>query len=61
MGRKGTDKHAEIYAYNRGLFEPDTILNQLEITDTLLLTHTRKLANYDFASQVDVNILGAYF
>ena len=31
------------------------------INDALLLTHSRKLANYDFESQVDVNILGHIF
>ncbi|PHR96651.1 MAG: restriction endonuclease subunit M [Leeuwenhoekiella sp.] len=61
QGRKGTEKHAEIYAYNGGLFKPDAILDQLVIDDELLLTHTRKLANYDFESQVDVNILGHIF
>ncbi|WP_051907740.1 Eco57I restriction-modification methylase domain-containing protein [Flavimarina sp. Hel_I_48] len=61
QGRKGTEKHAEIYAYNGGLFKPDAILDQLIIDDDLLLTHTRKLANYDFESQVDVNILGHIF
>ena len=61
LGRKGTEKHAEIYAYNGGLFKPDFILDQLLIDDDLLLTHTRKLANYDFESQVDVNILGHIF
>ncbi|MEH6659682.1 Eco57I restriction-modification methylase domain-containing protein [Leeuwenhoekiella marinoflava] len=61
QGRKSTDRHAEIYAYNGGLFKPDAILDQLVIDDELLLTHTRKLANYDFESQVDVNILGHIF
>tara|TARA_R110002020_G_scaffold293535_5_gene509219 strand:- start:151536 stop:154763 length:3228 start_codon:yes stop_codon:yes gene_type:complete len=61
QGRSGTYKHAEIYAYNGGLFKPDALLNQLVIDDELLLTHTRKLANYDFESQVDVNILGHIF
>ena len=61
QGRKGTDRHAEIYAYNGGLFKPDVILDQLLINDALLLTHSRKLANYDFESQVDVNILGHIF
>lgn len=61
LGRKGTDKRSEIYAYNGGLFKPDAILDQLVIDDELLLAHTRKLANYDFESQVDVNILGHIF
>ncbi|WP_430412852.1 Eco57I restriction-modification methylase domain-containing protein [Kordia sp.] len=60
-GRKGTDKKAEIYAYNGGLFKQDTILDSLEIDDNLLHTYTYKLARYDFDSQVDVNILGHIF
>ncbi|MDT7828336.1 TaqI-like C-terminal specificity domain-containing protein [Pricia sp. S334] len=60
-GRKGTSSRAEIYAYNGGLFKPDTILDGLEIDDNLLYRHTLKLAKYDFESQVDVNILGHIF
>jgi len=60
-GRKGTESRAEIYAYNGGLFKPDTILDSIEIDDELLYNHTRKLAKYDFESQVDVNILGHIF
>ena len=60
-GRAGTNKKAEIYAYNGGLFKPDAILDALEIDDALLYQHTQKLANYDFESQVDVNILGHIF
>jgi type I restriction-modification system DNA methylase subunit len=60
-GRKGTTSRAEIYAYNGGLFKPDTILENLEIDDDLLYKHTYKLAKYDFSSQVDVNILGHIF
>src|SRR5690606_7196103 len=59
--RKGTTSRAEIYAYNGGLFKPDTILDTLEIDDELLYKHTYKLAKYDFSSQVDVNILGHIF
>ncbi|WP_378174917.1 Eco57I restriction-modification methylase domain-containing protein [Aquimarina sp. SS2-1] len=61
QGRKGTAGKAEIYAYNGGLFKPDAILDALEIDDELLYKHTHKLANYDFESQVDVNILGHIF
>lgn len=61
QGRKGTDKVAEIYAYNGGLFKPDNVLDSLIITDELLYTHTKKLQAYDFDSQVDVNILGHIF
>ncbi len=60
-GRKGTASRAEIYAYNGGLFKPDTILDSIEIDDELLYSHTRKLAKYDFESQVGVNILGHIF
>ncbi|MGX1927912.1 Eco57I restriction-modification methylase domain-containing protein [Flagellimonas sp. 2504JD4-2] len=60
-GRAGTEKRAEIYAYNGGLFKSDTILDNLEIDDELLHKHTNALASYDFESQVDVNILGHIF
>ncbi|MHA6279547.1 Eco57I restriction-modification methylase domain-containing protein [Salinimicrobium sp. CAU 1759] len=60
-GRKGTDKKAEIFAYNGGLFKPDPVLDMLEIDDELLYKHTSRLATYDFESQVDVNILGHIF
>lgn len=61
QGRAGTKSRAEIYAYNGGLFKPDTILDALEIDNELLYKHTSKLAAYDFESQVDVNILGHIF
>ncbi|WPY99845.1 Eco57I restriction-modification methylase domain-containing protein [Christiangramia sp. OXR-203] len=61
IGRIGTQKRAEIYAYNGGLFKPDTILDALEIDNDLLYKYTIKLSNYDFESQVDVNILGHIF
>ncbi|WP_298527567.1 N-6 DNA methylase [uncultured Christiangramia sp.] len=61
IGRKGTEKRAEIYAYNGGLFKPDAILDALEIDNDLLYKYTIKLSNYDFESQVDVNILGHIF
>jgi type I restriction-modification system DNA methylase subunit len=60
-GRKRTDKRAEIFAYNGGLFKPDTVINSLLISDNLLYKYTKTLANYDFESQVDVNILGHIF
>ena len=60
-GRKGTTARAEIYAYNGGLFKEDTVLDSLEIDNELLYNHTKKLAAYDFESQVDVNILGHIF
>lgn len=60
-GRKGTQSRAEIYAYNGGLFKPDVILDALEIDNDLLYKYTEILSNYDFESQIDVNILGHIF
>ena len=56
----GNDKK-NIYAYNGGLFKPDEELDKLIISDELLALHTRKLSEYDYASEVDVNILGHIF
>lgn len=61
QGRAGTEKKAEIFAYNGGLFKPDPILDSLLISDRLLFKHTNALQAYDFESQVDVNILGHIF
>ena len=58
-GYKGKD--FEIFAYNGGLFKPDDVLDNLKISDELLEFHTRKLSEYDFESEVDVNILGHIF
>jgi type I restriction-modification system DNA methylase subunit len=58
-GFKG--KQHDVFAYNGGLFKPDEILDNIRIDDTLLYNHTLKLATYDFASEVDVNILGHIF
>ncbi len=51
----------EVYAYNGGLFKPDEILDNVKIDDGLLYKHTLKLSEYDFESEVDVNILGHIF
>ncbi len=58
-GFKG--KKYEIFAYNGGLFKPDDVLDNIRISDDLLVEHTRKLSAYDFESDVDVNILGHIF
>ena len=58
-GFKG--KKYEIFAYNGGLFKPDDVLDNIKISDDLLVEHTRKLSEYDFESDVDVNILGHIF
>ena len=54
-------KKYEIFAYNGGLFKPDEVLDNIKITDELLVAHTRKLSEYDYESDVDVNILGHIF
>jgi type I restriction-modification system DNA methylase subunit len=58
-GHKGT-QHS-VFAYNGGLFKPDEVLDTIKIDDDLLYKHTLKLSEYDFASEVDVNILGHIF
>ena len=54
-------KQYEIFAYNGGLFKPDEVLDNITITDEVLVEHTRKLSEYDYESDVDVNILGHIF
>ncbi|MCQ2310861.1 MAG: Eco57I restriction-modification methylase domain-containing protein [Paludibacteraceae bacterium] len=58
-GHKG--KKYDIFAYNGGLFKPDEVLDNLDIDDNLLAEHTLRLSEYDYASEVDVNILGHIF
>ena len=50
-----------IFAYNGGLFKPDEELDRLTISDEVLARYTKKLSEYDYASEVDVNILGHIF
>ncbi len=58
-GFKG--KRYDVFAYNGGLFKPDEVLDNILIDDELLFKHTSKLSEYDFVSEVDVNILGHIF
>jgi type I restriction-modification system DNA methylase subunit len=58
-GFKG--KKYDVFAYNGGLFKPDEVLDNIVMDDALLFTHTKKLSEYDFESEVDVNILGHIF
>jgi len=58
-GFKG--KKYDVYAYNGGLFKPDDILDNIKIDDQLLYRHAFTLSEYDFASEIDVNILGHIF
>ncbi|WP_339341073.1 N-6 DNA methylase, partial [uncultured Psychrobacter sp.] len=55
------DEHSEIFAYNGGLFSPDALLDSVIISDDILQTHIKILSEYDFDSEVDVNILGHIF
>jgi type I restriction-modification system DNA methylase subunit len=57
---KQVEEH-QIFAYNGGLFKSDEILDTIKIDDAVLFKHTENLSNYDFASEVDVNILGHIF
>ena len=59
VGFKG--KQYDVFAYNGGLFKPDEVLDNILIDDELLYKHSLKLSEYDFASEVDVNILGHIF
>ena len=61
IGRPAKGKRAEIHAYNGGLFLPDEILDAVKISDEMLNKHTKILTNYDFETEVDVNILGHIF
>lgn len=58
-GYKG--KRYEVFAYNGGLFKLDAILDVIKIDSDLLYKHTLKLSEYNFNSEVDVNILGHIF
>ena len=54
-------KKYEIFAYNGGLFKPDEVLDSIKISDDILARFTQKLADYDYSTEVDVNILGHIF
>jgi hypothetical protein len=58
-GFKG--KQYDVFPYNGGLFKPDDVLDNITINDELLYKHSFKLSEYDFESEVDVNILGHIF
>ncbi len=55
----GNDR-PEIFAYNGGLFAKDEISDSLNIDDEILL-NILELSEYDFESDIDVNILGHIF
>lgn len=54
-------KKYEIFGYNGGLFAPDEVLDALDIGDTPLFNGTWAITRYDFASEVDVDVLGHIF
>ncbi|MBR4140519.1 MAG: hypothetical protein IKR42_01930, partial [Campylobacter sp.] len=51
----------QIPAYNGGLFATDEALNSLKFDDEILQIYTKMLSEYDFNSEVSVNILGHIF
>jgi REP element-mobilizing transposase RayT len=58
-GHKG--KPYDTHGYNGDLFKSDAELDSLIIDDEILYHDTQKLSEYDFESEVDVNILGHIF
>ena len=56
-----TDKSKDVFAYNGGLFKPDETLDSVKVGDDVLYIHAQRLANYDFQSQISVDILGRIF
>lgn len=50
-----------IFAYNGGLFKPDEILDNIKIGDDVLFLYSKRLSDYDFESQISVDILGNIF
>ena len=57
---KGNAK-LNIPKYNGGLFATDELLDNLKIDDVCLNENAQKLSNYDFVSDISVNILGHIF
>ncbi|MDX4059165.1 N-6 DNA methylase [Aliarcobacter skirrowii] len=57
---KGNNK-LQIPQYNGGLFAVDELLDSLIIDDFILDENVQILSNYDFASEISVNILGHIF
>ena len=51
----------KVFAYNGGLFENDNVLDNIIIDDEILRYHTLKLSDYNYKTEVDVNILGHIF
>ena len=58
-GYKG--KRYDVFPYNGGLFREDDLLDTCKIDDKILYHHTKKLSEYDFQVEVDVDVLGKIF
>ena len=56
-----SDSTKNIFAYNGGLFKPDETLDNLTVGDDVLFIYSKRLADYDFESQISVDILGRIF
>ena len=61
IGRKGKTNVDDIPAYNGGLFYNDDLLDNLKIDNKILINDLLKLSEYDFNTEIDVNILGHIF
>ncbi|MDR1478565.1 MAG: Eco57I restriction-modification methylase domain-containing protein [Planctomycetaceae bacterium] len=57
----GKGKNKNIFGYNGGLFATDEILNDLKISDSILFNHLKKLSDYDYRGEVNIDILGHIF
>ena len=58
---KGNQKLGVENGYNGGLFATDETLNSLKFDDEILKKYTKILSDYDFVSDIGVNILGHIF
>ena len=56
-----SDSSKDVFAYNGGLFKTDEVLDSIKVGDHVLLVHAKRLADYDFESQISVDILGRIF
>lgn len=61
-GFSNPDDHSrDVFAYNGGLFKSDEVLDSITVSDDVLLKHCSILSDYDFQSQISVDILGRIF
>jgi REP element-mobilizing transposase RayT len=61
LGKKDNNGNVLIPEFGGELFAPDEVLDQLTIDDDVLKDDLLKLSQYDFNTDVDVNILGHIF